>query len=1039
MRRTITNLFFMLFCISTYAVAQRELVLNSTGNGFDMNTFNGINPEKWEYFKKFASLSYNGQDASVTAIRLHIEWNQYEPTPNAYQGAKLVQAVQAILALKPGMKIALHFAYMRPGIWNDHYFSQDEIAKFSDGNYVQDNVAVSCPSVYSDYAKDRYFKYVDQALSQLTAFYSNILYVEMGNSPSEEFLIPFFTRNGNNDPGFYEDRALEAWRTQYLPCRYPGQSSVKWDGNNYEIASAPFVTDWNSEIGREYHRFAAWGLMKLYKGFRDVVKSKSPSLKVLYFVSDMGGQNGNVSFLHNSTLPMALKEMDGIYSSDGTTKWDVWKKIMAVDVIKGTDPNKIAGIEFDQEDLGQVQYPEPNSPIDPGMATEWLSRAYKHGADYIHLAMHFNDTQISQLAPAFAKLKATYLTGSYQPPARSAPVTENIYPKVFTTQFLFDSWNQQGGKNWDASDNNPKSVRMIDEGYWQNIWNCSADPCLYSVAASVSNANPASGSSLSLASNCTGNCSGVNFTWKQGNNTIGTNANLSGVRVPSETGSYTYTLTASKGGCSKSSDITVRVENNACSPPATPTVSASGNTVCAAANQTVTLRADNVSGTVTWFKNGTQFASGVNLITANEPGNYTATNGVNGCVSNLSNTVSLSQQQNCNAGPPAGNNPVTCSGNTFSEGQVIGSTSINAVIRIISGCPVVYWAGSDNRVNRDWLVLLNGKKLADNILASCVKWDGDALDCSAGCTAPPAPVLSTSSSNITRGQSVNLSASGCSGSVTWSDGQSGNHTVSPTQTTTYTATCNLNGCTSTAAITITVAQAPTAPTTPTTPPVTPEVPTAPTVNCNNLRANLEYTDCNIVGGWVYNPDSPNTVINLDVYEGNTLIQGNFAAGNFRQDLVNAGFGNGRHGYEFRIPAALKDGQSHTFTLRASGCNLTLGNAERTINCSNNARIAAVEEVLSEAFEITEEPLDTIVVVSPNPTMGKFEVSFVLTNDKEAKLSVIDTKGVRYFEKTAIGKGLHQEPVDLSSNLPGLYMVIIQKEKTQEVKKVIVIR
>ncbi len=52
--------------------------------------------------------------------------------------------------------------------------------------------------------------------------------------------------------------------------------------------------------------------MNFYKGFRDVVKNRNSSLKVVYFISDFGGSQGNRYFLHNSTLPKAMQEFDDI-------------------------------------------------------------------------------------------------------------------------------------------------------------------------------------------------------------------------------------------------------------------------------------------------------------------------------------------------------------------------------------------------------------------------------------------------------------------------------------------------------------------------------------------------------------------------------------------------------------------------------------------------------------------------------------------------------------------------------------------------------
>ncbi len=81
-----------LFLISLNSIAQyndRQLIINTTGYGLDKDASNGIAPGQWAYIQKFANLTYNGQDASVTAVRFHVTWRQYEPTLGNYQRTKL--------------------------------------------------------------------------------------------------------------------------------------------------------------------------------------------------------------------------------------------------------------------------------------------------------------------------------------------------------------------------------------------------------------------------------------------------------------------------------------------------------------------------------------------------------------------------------------------------------------------------------------------------------------------------------------------------------------------------------------------------------------------------------------------------------------------------------------------------------------------------------------------------------------------------------------------------------------------------------------
>ncbi len=91
-----------------------------------------------------------------------------------------------------------------------------------------------------------------------------------------------------------------------------------------------------------------------------------------------------------------------------------------------------------------------------------------------------------------------------------------------------------------------------------------------------------------------------------------------------------------------------------------------------------------------------------------------------------------------------------------------------------------------------------------------------------------------------------------------------------------------------------------------------------------------------IEGWVYNSGSPNGTVYIDIYDGANLLISNYAANKFRQDLLNAGMGNGNHAFEIPTPAQLKDGQSHTLNFKVSGCSYTLNNSPKVLSgCSGN--------------------------------------------------------------------------------------------------------
>ena len=167
---------------------------------------------------------------------------------------------------------------------------------------------------------------------------------------------------------------------------------------------------------------------------------------------------------------------------------------------------------------------------------------------------------------------------------------------------------------------------------------------------------------------------------------------------------------------------------------------------------------------------------------------------------------------------------------------------------------------------------------------------------------------------------VSLTITGCSGgSVSWSgsNGSSSSGTTfsvptSVASTITYSATCNLGGCIS-LPVTFTVV-------------VTP----APTVT-GSFDGFLYGADCSSFRGWAWDRNKPNTVFSVDIYDGDTY-KITIAANEFRQDLKDAGKGNGIHAFRWTIPEALKDGQVHVLSARIKDSGFTLKDGPKTILC-----------------------------------------------------------------------------------------------------------
>ncbi|GAB3251934.1 hypothetical protein GCM10027347_10670 [Larkinella harenae] len=181
--------------------------------------------------------------------------------------------------------------------------------------------------------------------------------------------------------------------------------------------------------------------------------------------------------------------------------------------------------------------------------------------------------------------------------------------------------------------------------------------------------------------------------------------------------------------------------------------------------------------------------------------------------------------------------------------------------------------------------------------------------------APAAPFISANPTEITDGQTVVLTASGCSETVVWSTGQTGiSVQVKPEVNTLYTAKCRrVAGCESPASnpVTITVHPQGSLP--------------------GNFDGYMGGIDCRSLRGWAWNGNKPNTPIYVEILDDQRVVA-TIIADDFRQDLLNAGKGNGMHGFTFSIPETLKDNRTHTLSGRVLGATFILKDSPKKLTC-----------------------------------------------------------------------------------------------------------
>ena len=309
---------------------------------------------------------------------------------------------------------------------------------------------------------------------------------------------------------------------------------------------------------------------------------------------------------------------------------------------------------------------------------------------------------------------------------------------------------------------------------------CTTGPGCLTTASITINTEPAASIGVisamicysSVATLTTTGCTNGTVTWSNG--TTGTS--LTTPVLTQNTG-YTATCTTSTGSTTSSAGLVTVMPQ--------PVLSLAASSTNVTVGTPVSISAIGCTGTVTWSTGDS--GSTVSVTPVNTTQTYSATCLTGpGCLTTASITV--------NTQPAASLLVVSA---TVCYGS---SATLTA-----SGCNngTVTWS---NNTTGTSLITPNLTQTT-NYTATCTTQTGSTTFAVGTATVMPQPVLSlaASSTNVTVGTPVSISAIGCTGTVTWSTGDTGSTvSVTPVNTTqAYSATCTTGpGCLTTASITV---------------------------------------------------------------------------------------------------------------------------------------------------------------------------------------------------------------------------------------------
>jgi uncharacterized repeat protein (TIGR01451 family) len=249
-----------------------------------------------------------------------------------------------------------------------------------------------------------------------------------------------------------------------------------------------------------------------------------------------------------------------------------------------------------------------------------------------------------------------------------------------------------------------------------------------------------------------------------------------------EVGAGTYTAKC-KNTCSTSENSNI-VEVQSGGTPDAPTVVTDKLSLCGA--DSATIKATVCSGTAKWSTG----VEGATLV-VKTPGTYTATC-TNACGTSLTSFPSIVITSGGKPSAPK----LSSDKIEICEGT---STVINAV-----GCSgTIKW--STNQTGSSITISQTGSYTATCTNACGVSDNSEALQITrklTGCSSADtckidAPIILASKMTLCTAETITLTAAGCSGTVIWSNGKTGNSvTARPSVTTTYNAICKVGTCNS---------------------------------------------------------------------------------------------------------------------------------------------------------------------------------------------------------------------------------------------------
>ncbi len=486
-------------------------------------------------------------------------------------------------------------------------------------------------------------------------------------------------------------------------------------------------------------------------------------------------------------------------------------------------------------------------------------------------------------------------------------------------------WSNSLGTNATATISSPGTYTVTVTG---------TNGCTATATTSVTRNNTPPAASISGSENLTCGTTSVTRTASGGgsylwSNGLGTNATA----TISSPGTYTVTVTGTNG-CTATATTTVTRNNT------TPSANISGSDNLTCTTTSVTRTASG-GGTYLWSNSlGTNATA-----TISSPGTYTVTvTGANGCTATATTTISIDSSVPDSPTIVAPNPKVVCTPGTL--------------ILTASGCAgTVNWSNGGSGTSITLSSVGTYSISATCKVGSCTSVSSAAVTGLEITNQPSTPTINAPNPKVVCAPStLTLTASGCAGTVNWSNGTSGSSlTLSSVGTYSISATCSIGSCTSVSSSAVTGLEI-----------ASPPVANASNTGPYNIGQSIQL---NASGGSSYSWSGPN---------------------NFTSNISNPNIAN----------ALTANAGIYTVTVSNGGCSAT-----------------ATTQVIVNGLDPCIQVVDLIYVKSGNPYQPMFSLKDGMVIQQSSEQ--VSIMAVPICQSTPIGS------VDLTIVGPDLNWAILQ--------------